>query len=52
MSTRPWPPRFQQWKRRLPSTVQPAQQTPSPGLTTPASSAASAMHILKVEPGG
>ena len=32
--------------------VEPAQYTPSPGLTTPASSAASAMQTLKVEPGG
>ena len=51
-STEPWPPRFQQWKRRVPSWVAPEQCTRSPGETTPASRAARATTILKVEPGG
>src|SRR4051812_24568011 len=51
--TLPWPPRFQlqQWKRRLPSVYQPGQKTRVAG-SMPASSAAIAVTILNVEPGG
>ena len=51
-SSRPWPPRFQQWKTRLPIAKEPPHTTEKSGVMAPDPRPASAVTGLKVEPGG
>src|SRR5436305_14412735 len=50
-SSEPCPVFLQQWKRALPTSRKPEQLMRSVGCSVPASSPASATHILNVDPG-